>query len=86
MSLLKPKYYYMSWEIVFIRLLRPKPKAFCCFDKRICKYYSYSGGKLSMGCMGINVKSNYGNTTIYSFCSYLNRNVSFFIYAPQKTI
>ena len=82
MSLLKPKYYNKSWGIVFIRKKRSRAKAFCPYSKEMCEYYS---GYTRM-CTGIMINSWFGKTDVYGFCSYLNRNVSIFVYAPQKTI
>ena len=81
MSLLKSRY-YTPWGIVFTRIRRPEPRAFCSYSKEICEYYN---GQTQM-CMGIMVDCKFGKSNIYGFCSYLNRNKSSFIYAPQKTI
>lgn len=86
MSLLKSKY-YTPWGIVFARIQRPEiGRAFCCYNKEICEYYN----EQNQMCMGVTVECTFGNkvvkSNIYGFCSYLNRNKSSFIYAPQKTI
>ena len=83
MSLLKSRL-YTPGGIVFARIQRPDRGrgVFCCYNKEICEYYN---GQAQM-CMGIMVDCKFGKSNIYGFCSYLNRNKSSFIYAPQKTI
>lgn len=85
MSLLKSRL-YTPRGIVFVRIQRPEIGAFCCYNNEICEYYN---GQNQM-CMGITVDCKFRNkfvkSNIYGFCSYLNRNRSSFIYAPQKTI
>ena len=82
MPLLKSKYCTSS-GVVFERLRRQEPRAFCAYRKELCKYYDKNGDQM---CMVVDMKWKQEETNLYGLCSYVNRNKSSFIYAPQKTI